>query len=437
MFTTKINLGKTLEDLKNNKNSLQAYVHEICDRIEECDSNIHSLLPEPNRRSRLLKEAEELEKRYPNLEDRPPLYGALVGIKDVLRADGFLTKAGSKLPENLFDGPEAKSVTLLRESGALILGKTVTTEFAFFEPGPTVNPHNVEHTPGGSSSGSAAAVAAGFCSLALGTQTIGSVIRPAAFCGVVGFKPSLDQIPTDGLLHFSRSMDHIGFFTQDVEGVDIAASVLCKDWISQEQLRTTAPTLGVPEGPYLAQMPSDSLVLFESHLKRLSEAGYVIKRVSVFEDIERINQLHRDWVISELAEEHVEWFAQYESLYRPFTKQSILDGQNISKDTAEEARKVALDLRKSLEEVMDQNGIDLWVCPPALGPAPKGIQSTGDPIMNLPWTNTGMPAITFPADKAANGLPIGLQFVAPYMKDEQLVGWSKALAGVFNHNDID
>src|SRR5690606_13419755 len=144
--------------------------------------------------------------RVPARKRYPPLYGALVGVKDVFHVDGFVTRAGSKLPPELFAGPEAVCVKRLREAGALIAGKTVTTEFAFFEPGPTRNPHNVAHTPGGSSSGSAAAVAAGMCNLALGTQTIGSVIRPAAYCGIIGFKPSLNRIPTEGLVYFSRTI---------------------------------------------------------------------------------------------------------------------------------------------------------------------------------------------------------------------------------------
>jgi Asp-tRNA(Asn)/Glu-tRNA(Gln) amidotransferase A subunit family amidase len=178
-------------------------------------------------------------------------------------------------------------------------------------------------------------------------------------------------------------------------------------------------------------MPPESLVLFESHLNKLSESSYVIKRVSVFEDIATINQLHRDWVISELAQEHAKWFQDYETQYRSITKQTIKEGGKVGKDTVEKAQKVADELRTHLKEVMDKNEIDLWVCPPALGPAPKGIQSTGDLIMNLPWTFTGMPTITFSVDRNVNGLPIGLQFIAPYMRDEQLVSWTKTLANVF------
>ena len=177
-------------------------------------------------------------------------------MKDIFHVKGFLTRAGSGLPVDLLTGPEAESVTQLKQAGALILGKTVTTEFAYFAPGPTRNPRNPAHTPGGSSSGSAAAVGAGLCPLALGTQTIGSILRPASFCGVVGFKPSFGRISSAGVIPFAVSLDHIGFFTQDVAGATLAAAVLCKNWGDEEartrgdgeakELLNYRPVLGVP-----------------------------------------------------------------------------------------------------------------------------------------------------------------------------------------------
>ena len=164
--------------------------------------------------------------------------------------DGFPTKAGSKLPAELFEGVESDVVTRLKRNGALVAGKTVTTEFAYMQPGPTRNPHNPEHTPGGSSSGSAAGVAAGFFPLALGTQTIGSVIRPAAFCGIIGFKPSYDRIDTAGMLFFSKSVDHAGLFSQDVATMRLACSALLGSWDDGAGAPSDSlPALAVPDGP--------------------------------------------------------------------------------------------------------------------------------------------------------------------------------------------
>jgi len=222
---------------------------------------VRAFLPEEGRFERLRREEEALQVRWPNRTDpsdpsdpsdskhRPPLFGVPVGVKDIFHVEGFPTGGGSRLPPEALRGPEAACVKTLKEAGALILGKTVSTEFAYFAPGPTRNPWNPEHTPGGSSSGSAAAVGAGLCSLALGTQTIGSILRPAAFCGVVGFKPSYERISRDGVIPLAPSLDHVGFFTPDVAGAERAAAVLCRDWRPAKPGRK--PRLGVPEGPYL------------------------------------------------------------------------------------------------------------------------------------------------------------------------------------------
>jgi Asp-tRNA(Asn)/Glu-tRNA(Gln) amidotransferase A subunit family amidase len=185
-------------------------VENLCDRIDKFDDELRSFVDEPDRRRRLHEEIDDVQSKSPDSGDRPPLFGIPVGIKDIIHADDLETRAGTAVPPELFAGPEATCVSRLRDAGALVLGKTVTTEFAGSAPGLTRNPHNLDHTPGGSSSGSAAAVAAGLCPLALGTQTGGSVIRPAAFCGIVGMKPSFKRIPRDGVIERSVSADHVG-----------------------------------------------------------------------------------------------------------------------------------------------------------------------------------------------------------------------------------
>ena len=272
-------LAQTAAGLRSGQTDLLGYINRLCDHIDAVEPKVQALLPEPDRRARLLSEAQELLRRYPEANERPILFGIPIGVKDIFQADGFETRAGSKLPPAALAGPEADSVALLRAAGALVLGKTVTTEFAFFEPGPTRNPHNLAHTPGGSSSGSAAAVAAGITPLALGTQTIGSVIRPAAFCGIVGFKPTYNRIPPEGLLFFSRSADHVDLFTQDVAGMQLAASVTCADW--QPYLAAGKPVLGVPAGPYLAQASDEALAAFEEQVMRLAVVAAGVGRESV------------------------------------------------------------------------------------------------------------------------------------------------------------
>jgi Asp-tRNA(Asn)/Glu-tRNA(Gln) amidotransferase A subunit family amidase len=349
----------------------------------------------------------------------------------MFHVDGFLTRAGSRLPPELFSGSEAECVRALRSAGALILGKTVSTEFAYFEPGPTRNPHNLEHTPGGSSSGSAAAVAAGFCPLALGTQTIGSTIRPAAFCGIAGFKPTYGRISTEGLIKCAESVDTVGFFTQDASGVALVARVLCKGWQALENFETARlPVLGVPDGPYLAQASPEGLAAFEKQLTLLEDAGYEVRRVTAMEDIEAINHRHMRMVFAEMARVHDQWFAQYASLYSTRTAEAIREGQEVGTEELAECRVGRSLLRQDLDRLMRQNGIDLWVCPSAPGPAPEGINTTGNSIMNLPWTHAGLPTISLPAGQAENGLPLGLQCVGASAADEHVVAWSESLAEV-------
>src|SRR3970040_1828025 len=193
------------------------------ERFAEREAEVRAFVPEESRFERLRREAKALLSRFPDSGERPPMFGVLIGVKDIFRVGGFPTRAGSRLPAEVFEGPEAEPVKKLKAAGTLVLGKTVTTEFAYFAPGPTRNPHNLAHTPGGSSSGSAAAVAAGLAPLARGPQTIGSIVRPAAFCGVVGFKPSFGRISTEGVIPLSPSLDHVGFFTQDVAGAQQGA----------------------------------------------------------------------------------------------------------------------------------------------------------------------------------------------------------------------
>jgi Asp-tRNA(Asn)/Glu-tRNA(Gln) amidotransferase A subunit family amidase len=427
MLTNPARLGATVEALRRGETDLIAYVDGMCDRVEKFDAQVEAILPEPDRRNRLRTEAKQLQGRFTNPEDRPPLYGALVAVKDIIHVSGFVTKAGSKVPPELFVGPEATCVGWLRAAGALILGKSVTTEFAYFEPGPTRNPYNLEHTPGGSSSGSAAAAAAGFCPLALGSQTIGSMIRPAAFCGVVGFKPTLNRIPTKGLVYFSRFIDQLGLFTQDMAGMTLAAEVLCQAW-RKVPARNSLPVLGVPEGLYLEQAEPEGLKAFEEHLSTLQGIGCTIKRVPSLSNIDQLSNLHLRLIHAEFAQEHEQMYARHAPLYRTRTAEMIEIGKKVSEGELIIARANCTQLRAELEEKMTKQGIDLWVCPSAPGPAPEGIQSTGDPNMNLPWTHAGMPVMTLPAGRAENGLPLGLQFVAPFGADEYLIAWCQMLA---------
>lgn len=422
------------------KSQLQSGIYEIEDVIEESlariearEDEISALLPEENRKLRLQQRAQAVKEEFGAMGKKPNLFGIPIGVKDIFHVEGFATRAGSCLDPDIIAGEEGYIVKKIKARGGLILGKTVTTEFAYFVPGPTRNPHNKAHTPGGSSSGSAAAVAAGYCPLALGTQTIGSVIRPAAFCGVVGFKPSYGRIPLEGLIKFSESVDHIGFFTREVKGMELASESLLPSWQSKNLSQLSRPVLGVPHDSYLQQADSDGLENFEENIQILNKSGYNIIETSILQDIERVNKFHNTLVAYEFAEVHREWYESYGHKYREETVELIERGKEIEKEEYLQSKEARLQRRETVQKKMRENKVDLILSPAAPGPAPKGIDSTGDPVMNLPWTNTGLPAITVPAGKSSLELPFGLQLSAEYEQDEKLLKWAGEIAEIMQN----
>lgn len=415
------------ERYRENDQSVNAYLEKIQERFESTEHSISAFLEEKKRWERLNDAADTIEHRFPDLGSRPALFGVPVGVKDIFHVEGFKTRAGSDVPPDVLSGSEATTVTALKDAGALILGKTVTTEFAYFEPGPTRNPHNPDHTPGGSSSGSAAAVAAGLCPLALGSQTIGSINRPAAFCGVVGVKPSYGRIPIEGVLPVAPSVDHVGFFTQDVPDAQLAAGVLYDDWRAEDQSVTTRPTIGAVDGPYLEQVSQTGRDHFESHINCLKAAGYNVHRIDPFPNIKEINRRHDQLVAAETALSHAEWYPEYRDQYSETTIDLIEEGHDVDIETLSVARAGRLTLRDAVHDTMDERDLDVIISPSAPGPAPEGLNTTGDPVMNLPWTHSGLPTLTLPASKTDNGLPIGLQCTARYGYDEWLLTWCEDL----------
>ncbi|MEV7185830.1 amidase [Kitasatospora sp. NPDC093102] len=408
---------------------LSEYVDRLCALVERVDPLIHAFVPEPGRHERLRSQAREVAARYPEPGGRPPLYGVAVGVKDIVHVDGLPTHGGSALPPGVLAGPQAVVVDRLRAAGALVAGKTVTAEFAASAPGPTRNPHHPGHTPGGSSSGSAAAVAAGLVPLAIGTQTVGSVIRPAAYCGVVGFRPTYGRIPITGVIPNAPSFDTLGTFTADLAGAALAAPLLCDGWRA-EHGEPAAPVLGVPDGTYLEHAEPAALLAFEEQLARLARAGFTVRRVELFPDFAGIARRLQAVNRFELARSHADWFARFGGLYRPETVAGIRAGQGV----AAEDRAAALGFREWLREWVAAAGaaagVDLWLAPSATGGAPEGLHSTGDAVMSLPWSFLGRPALSLPAGRTPQGLPLGLQVVGAAGGDERLLAQAAFLEKV-------
>lgn len=408
--------------LSSDDKIIMKYLDELELQFEAKEPKILSFIPEKERFKRLREESKVLLERYPNPKKRPSLFGIPIGIKDIFQVNGFVTRAGSQLPIEELKGVEAACVTTLKSAGALIMGKTVTTEFAYLAPGPTRNPHNPSHTPGGSSSGSAAAVASKLCPLAFGTQTVGSIIRPASFCGVIGYKPSYDRISKAGVIPLSPSVDHVGFFVSNAKDVSFIASLLCNDWKKEES--SHKPILGIPEGPYLEKASKEGLSYFRSNCKQLMKAGFDVIPIAAMPNFEEISERHYLIVAADAAKVHDKFFNRYSDLYRPITAELIKSGRKISDKSLKDALEGRKKLRDELSQLMDENNFDIWLSPSSTGVAPKSLKSTGNPIMNLPWTHSGLPIINLMTGFNNSGLPIGLQLTGRWYKDEVLSNWA-------------
>ncbi len=407
-----ISLENLVSGLKKEEIDLFNYLESACNLIETSEKDVQALLPEKNLLDRLYAEGKKLKEQFPEKKERPPLFGVLFGVKDIINVDGFPTRAGSKLPSHLFEGAEAPIVKKIKDAGGIVLGKTVTTEFAFLDPGPTRNPLNLEHTPGGSSSGSAAAVSAGYCPLTIGTQTIGSVIRPAAFCGIIGYKPSQGAISNEGIIPLAKSIDQVGFFSRKIEDMEFFFNSIVEENGKMRSNLNKKLQVGVQYGEYL-QQANDEIIEDFKHTIKLIEKEIPVKIVDILEDIEKMNENLFDLIAAEKAQVHKKWFSEYRELYSEKISESIEKGLKIGGNRLEETEKYRLRVREDLEKRMGEENISVIISPATVEYPPQTLKSTGNPIMNAPWTLAGFPVLSIPVKKQGRTFPLGLQIAAP------------------------
>jgi Asp-tRNA(Asn)/Glu-tRNA(Gln) amidotransferase A subunit family amidase len=266
-------------------------------------------------------------------------------------------------------------------------------------------------------------VAAGFCPLALGTQTIGSIGRPASYCGVVGFKPSFGRLPTAGLIPLAPSLDHVGFFTSSVAGAELAASILCTPW--RAVASTARPVLGIPEGPYLDRASAEGLAHFRGVCRRLAAAGFSLRPLAALGDFEEIEEAHFTIFDAEAARTHAAWYARYGRLYHAKTREILERGKEVEEWEVSKALEGREHVLGKLLDLMDRHGLDLWLSPSATGAAPRSLDFTGSPVMNLPWTYAGLPTVTVPSGRNGSGLPLGVQLTGRNGRDEEVLAFAR------------
>jgi Asp-tRNA(Asn)/Glu-tRNA(Gln) amidotransferase A subunit family amidase len=374
-----------------------------------------------------------------------PLSGIPVAIKDIIATSDMPTTNGSPIYRDHVPARDAWVVERLRALGATIFGKTVSTEFAWRHPGPTVNPWNSAHTPGGSSSGSAAAVAAGIVPLALGSQTLGSVIRPAAFNGVVGLKPSFGAIPRAGVHPLSPSLDHVGFFARRVDDVAFALSQLAASSDLDPHGRPLPgfdvdAIKGVPplQKPRLAivrfekwsRVEPEQQKVFEAAIAKLRDAGAVLEELELGE----LDRANWDAINTILASEAALIFSDLVGRYPDRSSDHLKSLVQAGKAHAAVAYLAAKALQEKLRSAFSAeiSGFDAVLTLPAFGEAPEGLSYTGDAEFCAPWTLLGAPAVTLPAGFGKKGLPLGVQIVGAYRQDHRLLRVAKWVEGVLN-----
>ncbi|PYM42824.1 MAG: amidase [Candidatus Rokuibacteriota bacterium] len=410
--------------------SSEQLVEACLDRVRETDGRIEAwafLDPE-----HALGQARAADERRLGGGPLGPLHGIPVGLKDIIDTADMPTENGSPLHAGRTPSRDAPVVSMLRGAGAVIMGKTVTTEFASAFPNKTRNPHDPAHTPGGSSSGSAAAVAAGMVPLALGSQTGGSTIRPASFCGVYGFKPTHGLIPRHGMFMISRTLDHVGLFARTIEDIALLASLLVG---YDERDPDTRPRARIPFVEVAAEEPplppmfafvktarwdrvaGDAREAFAELTERLGDR---VEEIELSSGVEAALDWHRTIMEVELAanltREWNEGRAHLSASIRP----RIERGRTTRALDYLAALAHLPELHEGFAELFSQR-YDAILTPASTGTAPAGLDTTGDPAFCSLWTLCGMPAISVPLMQGENGLPLGLQMVGPRHGDARLL----------------
>jgi len=374
-------------------------------------------------RARALELAGRADKADSAMRVAHPLHGIPIGVKDLFYTAGIPTEMGCRAYVGYVPDVTADVVLRLESAGGIMFGKTVTTEAAFMVPSKTRNPWNISHTPGGSSSGSAAAVAAGFVAGAIGTQTNGSVIRPAAFCGVVGYKPSYGQMSARGALPFSTTLDQPGVFARSVvDAAFLASTLTAQRTVITPEVRPlrNAPKLAAVRSPawYLAQ--PDQRMQFEADIERLRDAGASVDVLEIAGEFDGAHKVHRTIMLFEAARLAKKAREAWRGGFSDFLNQALDEGESIRDTDYRDALKARAHLQQSMAEFFDR-GYSAIMTPPAAGEAPATLENTGDPRFCTIWTLVGLPTIVIPTGKGPKGMPLGLQLVGAAEEENYLL----------------
>ena len=413
--------------------SAEDYTRACLERIEALDGEIKAFTHLD--RDHALSQARALDERRAQGQPIGPLHGVPVAIKDIIDTADYPTELGSPLAAGRRPWKDATAVAKLRAAGAVIIGKSVTTEFAYYHPGPTRNPHDHTRTPGGSSSGSAAAVAAHMVPLALGSQTNGSVIRPAAFCGVFAVKPSHGLISRAGVLPLSRHLDHLGAFARSLPDLALVLDVIAgydpadadtrpfavPDFRAmQREKPPVPPRFAFVRTPVWDKADGDTKAAFEEFI---AAVGSAVEAVDLPQSWSEAWEIHRTIMATEMAHNLAPFVSHGEP--SEMLRKLLSHGRSVAAVDYLGALAKVPRYAASLAEIFDT--YDAIITPAAVGVAPKGLGSTGDPVFCTLWTLTGLPALSMPLFAGEGGLPLAAQLIGPFGRDGRLLRTATAL----------
>ncbi|MFI5459362.1 MAG: amidase [Isosphaerales bacterium] len=395
-------------------------------QVDEWEPRVHAWVVLD--RERALEQARGLDDELKDGKDRGPLHGIPIGIKDIIDVAGLPTACGSKRWADRVADYDALVVVNLREAGAVIMGKTVTTPYAWIDPPVTRNPWNLERTPGGSSSGSAAAVACGMCLGAIGTQTGGSITRPASFCGVAGMKPGRlfnMKLIIQGIQPFAHSLDHVGPIARTVDDLRLLFDGMEDPDRKKRELRASfsndsRPRLGRLRGFFDRRSEPAVVSALDEAARALVSQGAEILELDDPVDLERVLKDHRCIMASEAAGVHSDWLDEFPDDYPPRIRDLILEGRSLMALEYLKAKARKDPTMGPIRHALWQGQLHALITPATVGTAPDP-STTGDPAFNSPWSYTGLPTVSFPIGLAADNLPVAIQLVGDLLHDEELL----------------
>ncbi len=408
----KLSAIDAIENIRAGKLSSEMLVESCLSRIKEREPTIGAW------EFLNTSEAIRIARNFDQDKSEKQLGGIPIGVKDIFNTHKIPTTYGSPIYKNNIPNGDASCVTQFRNEGGIVLGKTVTTEFAMFQPGKTVNPVNIEHTPGGSSSGSAAAVADFMVPIALGSQTVGSTIRPASFCGVVGYKPSFGLVDRTGVRTLAEFFDTVGVFSRTIKDAALFVSIISRHpSLSITTYPKFQPKIGYCKTPVWDYADADSKVVFEKAKDLISNAGGSLEEIILPELFNEVVNAQTVIVDFEAANSAAWELNFHKGLVSNKYIERAEIGLRYTEQQYEEAINLVTEAKNMFQALMTD--IDVLLCPSAVGEAPKGLETTGDPIFNRLGTALKGPCLNVPGLRGSTNLPVGLQLIGAYKKDRQ------------------